>query len=434
MPEDEAPTSTYGEQRAVAAGMRTVWVLALGSFATGSGLLVVAGIVPRIATDLHVSIAAGGQVITVFSLAFALLAPLLAACTGRIPRRPLLIAALALFVFANLLSALAPTYASLLATRIVAAAAMALYTPNAAAVAANLVPPRYRGRALAIVLGGMSLATIFGVPLGTAVGSWLGWRATFATVAAIGACALVGLALALPAVHALPPASLAERLALLRRPAVLGNLAVTMLTTGGIIGLYTYLATVLAHTAGVRGALLAVVLLVYGLGGGLGTGISGRAVDRFGALRVLVAALSVIVLTEALVPLATTAATASLLLFVWGAAGWAFSIPQQYRLLALAPAQPSVAVSLHTSASYLGQAIGAALAGAALGRLAPSPERLALFGAASVALGLVVLLATHVRRGRDTRASVAPAPSPATSRVSDLAMSRRAGCGIADRA
>lgn len=403
MPEGEAPTPTDADERRAPAGMRTVWVLALGSFATGSGLLVVAGIVPRIAADLRVSTAAGGQVVTVFSLAFALLAPLLAACTGRIPRRPLLIAALALFVLANLLSALVPAYVPLLATRVLAAAAMALYTPNAAAVAANLVPPRYRGRALAIVLGGMSLATIFGVPLGTAVGSWLGWRATFATVAAIGVCALAGLALALPAVHALPPASLAERLAPLRRPPVLVNLAVTMLTTGGIIGLYTYLASVLAHTADVHGALLAVVLLVYGLGGGLGTAISGRAVDRFGALRVLVVALGVIVLTEALVPVATSAATASLLLFVWGAAGWAFAIPQQYRLLALAPAQPSIAVSLHSSASYLGQAVGAALAGAALSRLATSPERLAPFGAVSVALALVVATVAHMWQARSTR-------------------------------
>lgn len=413
MPVDEAPTPSDEDERAIAAGMRTVWVLALGSFATGSGLLVVAGIVPRIAADLRVSTAAGGQVITVFSLAFALLAPVLAACTGRIPRRPLLIAALALFVLANLLSALAPTYLSLLATRVLAAIGMALFTPNAAAVAAHLVPSRYRGRALAIVLGGMSLATIFGVPLGTAVGSWLGWRATFATVAAIGVCALIGLALALPTVHALPPASLAERFTLMCRPAVLTNLTTTMFTTGGIIGLYTYMATVLAHTADVRGALLAVVLLVYGLGGGLGTALSGRATDRFGAPRVLVAALGVIVVTETLVPVATTAAMASVLLFVWGAAGWAFSIPQQYRLLALAPTQPSVAVSLHSSASYLGQAIGAALAGAALGRLAPSPERLAPFGAASVTLGLVVLLATHARRGRAVRASVAPRAIPA---------------------
>src|SRR3954471_8159779 len=135
MPEDE---------RADGAGTRTVWVLAVGSFATGSGLLVVAGIVPRIAADLRVSTAAGGQVVTTFALAFALLAPVLAAFTGRVPRRPLLIAALALFVLANLLSALAPTYASLLATRVLAAVGMALYTPNAAAVAAHLVPPHHR--------------------------------------------------------------------------------------------------------------------------------------------------------------------------------------------------------------------------------------------------------------------------------------------------
>lgn len=403
MVSEEATIATNEGERD-AAGMRTVWVLALGSFAAGSGLLVVAGIVPQIAADLHISIVAGGQIITAFALAFALLAPVLATATGHVPRRLLLLVALALFVFANLLSALAPSYLLLLATRVLAAVGMALYTPNAAAVAANLVSPRYRGRALATVLGGMSLATIFGVPLGTAIGSWLGWRATFAMVAVIGVCALVGLALALPSVRALPPASLSERVALLREPAVLVNLAITMLTTGGIIGLYTYLATVLAHTADLRGAQLAEVLLVYGLGGGLGTALSGRATDRFGALRVLIAALSVVVVTEAMIPIARTAVMAGFLLFVWGAAGWGFSIPQQYRLLTLAPAHPSVAVSLHSSASYLGQAIGAAGAGLALGRLVASPQWLAPLGAVSVALALTIALiagrTNQVRRMR----------------------------------
>ncbi|MFC5661510.1 MFS transporter [Kitasatospora misakiensis] len=150
-------------------------LLALGTFAVGTDTMVMAGILGPIADDLGVSVTAAGQLVTVFALGYALLAPPLAALTARWPRRRLLLTALAVFGAANALSALAPSYGTLLATRVLAAAGAALYTPTANAVATTLVTPERRGRALATVLGGMTVATALGVPLGT----WIGrtdWR------------------------------------------------------------------------------------------------------------------------------------------------------------------------------------------------------------------------------------------------------------------
>ncbi|NUS87481.1 MAG: MFS transporter, partial [Streptomyces sp.] len=178
-------------------------LLALGTFAVGTDSMVMAGILGLISRDLDVSVPTAGQMVTVFALAYALLAPVLATLTARWPRRQLLLTALTVFTAANALSALAPTYPLLLATRVLAAAGAALYTPTANAVATSLVPPERRGRALATVLGGMTVATALGVPLGT----WIGrtdWRLTMWLVVALGAAALAGQALLLRELPGVP--------------------------------------------------------------------------------------------------------------------------------------------------------------------------------------------------------------------------------------
>ncbi|MDC7337413.1 MFS transporter [Streptomyces lydicus] len=139
-------------------------LLALGTFAVGTDSMVMAGILGLVARDLDVSVPAAGQIVTVFALSYAVLAPVLATAAARWPRRRLLLTALTVFTVANALSAVAPTYPILLATRVLAAAGAALYTPTANAVATTLVPPERRGRALATVLGGMTVATALGVP------------------------------------------------------------------------------------------------------------------------------------------------------------------------------------------------------------------------------------------------------------------------------
>jgi len=260
----EATEATEPVRPAGGGSLRPVAVLAVGSFAMGTDSFVLAGILPNIAGGLHVSIAAAGQTITVFALTYALTAPLLAGITGALPRKPLMLAALGLFVLANLASAAAPTLALLLAARVAAGLGAALYTPNASAAAAALVSPARRGRALAMVLGGLTVGTVLGVPAGTAIGQRISWQASLVFVAVVGLVAMLGILATLPSL-ALPPAvPLRARFALLGNRRVLVIVAVMLLASAASISVYTYIAVVLAHTAHITGTTLAAVLLVWG--------------------------------------------------------------------------------------------------------------------------------------------------------------------------
>ncbi|MBO0792300.1 MAG: MFS transporter, partial [Ktedonobacteraceae bacterium] len=182
-----------------------ILVLALGTFAIGTDGLVIAGILPAMAHDLRISVDTAGLLVTGFAWIYALGSPVLATATGRIPRKQLLLSGLVVFLSANILAALATNFWLLLAARVLAALGAALYTPVASTVASAMVPPEMRGRALAIVLAGMTVATVMGVPLGIIVAAQFGWQMTFWVVAALSIIAFIGVLALLPAV-ANPPA------------------------------------------------------------------------------------------------------------------------------------------------------------------------------------------------------------------------------------
>ena len=174
-----------------------LFALALGTFAVGTEGFMIAAILPAISQSLSVSIGAAGMLVTVCSLVYALSSPLLTALTARIRRRTLLVASLAAFVLTNLVAAIVPGYSTLVVARVLIALA-GLFVPNANAWAGAMVHPSRRGRALAIVNGGITVAVAVGVPLGAVVGAHLGWRATFVGVALLSSVALAILALKLP--------------------------------------------------------------------------------------------------------------------------------------------------------------------------------------------------------------------------------------------
>ncbi|MER6364882.1 MFS transporter [Kitasatospora sp. NPDC001527] len=342
-------------------------LLALGTFAVGTDTMVTAGILGTVADDLGVSVAAAGQLVTVFALGYALLAPPLAALTARWPRRRLLLTALTVFGAANALSALAPSYGTLLATRVLAAAGAALYTPTANAVATTLVAPERRGRALATVLGGMTVATALGVPLGT----WVGrsdWRLTMWLVTALSAVALAGLALLLrelPVPAAAP--GLRDRLAPLSDRRVLGAAFTTLVFFLAFQSVYIYLATAVAPATGGRADRLSLVLLVSGLASVAGSWLGGRLVDRAGVRRVLLVGSAVAAAAFAALPWAGRSMPGALAYaVVTPLAGWAVSVALPHRLASLDPANAQVLISLNSSALYLGTAAGGAAGSAAI--------------------------------------------------------------------
>jgi predicted MFS family arabinose efflux permease len=383
--------------------------LALGAFVVGTEAFVVAGLLPQIADDLGTTIPIAGQLVTFFALAYALGSPLMAVATGHAERKRLLLVSLACFALGNLIAAFAQSYSALLVVRLLLALAAGTYTPAASAYAALSVEPAKRGRALALVYSGMTLATVIGMPLGTSIGQNLGWRASFLAVAIMAVLAICGVALALPRLVAPPPVSLRERLAVAARRDVLAILALTALALSGAFSIFTYIAPFLHDAAGFDNAILPVLLFAFGLAGAIGNFIGGYAADHWD-LRAYVAALFAI-LALAFIALSMVVSqpigpfTKPLVILgiaVWGVAGWGMPAAQQARLVERDPRHAAVLISLNASALYLGSAVGAALGSLTIAYL--SITKLGFIAAVMEGLGLAVLVATaSVTRRRGLR-------------------------------
>jgi len=377
--------------------------LALGTFAVGTEGFMIAALLPGIAGDLSVSVQAAGQLMTVFALTYALSSPLLTALTGNVNRRKLLILAMAAFAGANLVAAAAPGYWFLLGARVLLALAAGLYVPSANALAGVLVPPERRGRALAIVGGGISLAVAIGVPMGAFVGSHFGWRMTFLGVAGLSAIALSGLLIGMPrGIGAgLPATSLHERLAVIRQPGAFAALMVTTIWAVGGYAVYTFIAPLLTAATGFQGASIGYVLFLWGAAAFVGLFFGGMANDKLGGRRVITLALPVTAL--ALISLSISAHYLSvsgallpvlIAVGVWGFSGWGFFPAQQVRLIGISGLRAApVILSLNASFMYLGFSLGALLGAFTLTQ--GSVADLGWVGGICVMGSFVLFLATH---------------------------------------
>ncbi|MEV6279813.1 MFS transporter [Nocardia sp. NPDC051832] len=351
-------------------GLRRTAILAVGTFAVGTDAFILAAFLPDLAAALDVSTASAGAAVTVFATAYALLSPVLATVTAQLPRRALLVTALVVLGLANLGSALATSFAVLLATRVLAAVGAAAFTPNAGAVAAALVRPQARARALAVVVGGLTIATALGVPLGGLIGHWLGWRSALVAVAIVCLLAAAGVAAWVPFLPGSAPVPLATRLAVLRNRSVAKVLPLTVLGMGAAYVVYAYSVPALAGL-GIEASDTASVLALYGFGAVAGNFASGFATDRWGARRVLTA--GYLVMASALGLMAVLAATGfgapwivGALAAAWGAASWCQTPAQQHRLLEAAPQDAGVVVALNASCIYVGIGAGTLLGGAVI--------------------------------------------------------------------
>ncbi|GAB3587218.1 MFS transporter [Amycolatopsis endophytica] len=334
---------------------------------------IIAGVLPEIAADLHVTVGAAGQLVTVFSVTVAIAAPVLAVLTARTRPRVVLAVAAAVFAAANLAAALTPSFTVLTAARIFAAAAAGAATPSLFALAARLSPPDRMGRNVAVVALGITGAVALGVPAGTWLSALGGWRLTFAALAVAGLVTVAAVLAVLPATTTTPaPAPWRERLRVLGAAPVTLGLSANIVLMFGSMMLLTYLAP---FTAGLseadltaRGALFA----VSGVAGMIGIWWGGRATDRWGPDRTLaigVAAFiaSMVVLGALWLIRPVPVLVLWPLVALWGGAAFWNSPAVQVRLHRLAGDESAQALALNTSGTYLGIAIGGAAGGAVIG-------------------------------------------------------------------
>ena len=345
-----------------------VYVLALSTFAFGSGALIFAGLLEPMAADLGVPVGAVGQLQTTYVLTSALAGPPLAFLAGRFERRGLLLIALAVAVALNLACFLTASFTALLVLRAILGATAALAGPAASAAASALAPAERRGSALAIVTGGMTVAFLMGIPLGSVVGSAFGWRTAFLLSAALAALAFVAILSFLPKVR--PPGPQAGEG--LRAGLVLPLFAATFLAFGANMTITTYIAPILRLQAGVTGAGVAAFQMLVGVGSFLGLTLGGRAADRqAGGLSVALAFVGLAVgaglhgleLSGGAPPGLATYLVGGLTVLIGSTSLFSVMPVIQSRLIQRAPAAAPLALAFNGSSAAFGQAFGGALGG-----------------------------------------------------------------------
>lgn len=339
--------------------------LAIGAFGIGTTEFVIVGLLPDIAGDLGVSIPTAGLLVSGYALSVAVGAPLLTAAGSRSPRKAMLLVLMGLFILGNAVCAIADDYAVLMVGRAVAALCHGAFFGIGSVVAADLVPPRRRASAIALMFTGLTVANVLGVPLGTALGQHFGWRSTFWAVTALGVLGLVGIAILVPR-QPKPDVPLRLELLVFRSPQVWLALAMTTLGFGGVFAAFTYIAPMLTHLTGVSSGTVTWLLVVFGIGLCVGNLVGGWAADRnlMPNLCLILVALAAVLIVFVFTVRQPVPATITILLF--GTAGFATVPPFQARVMAKAAAAPTLASTANIAAFNLGNAIGAWLGGLAI--------------------------------------------------------------------
>ncbi|WP_260674266.1 MFS transporter [Comamonas aquatica] len=340
-----------------------LFALAVGAFAIGTTEFSPMGLLPVIAEGVQVSIPTAGMLVSAYAIGVMLGAPVMTLLFSRWGRRKALVALMLIFTVGNLLSALAPGYTSLLLSRLITSLNHGAFFGIGAVVAASVVPKDKQASAIAAMFMGLTVANIGGVPVATWVGQQLGWRLAFGGTALLGLITMAALWLALPPGEAGPRPNVRRELAVLVQPSVLLAMGTTVLGSGAMFALYTYVAPVLTELTQASPGFVALALVLIGVGFTLGNSLGGRLADWSldGATLLILATLA---LTMAVLPLLlTTQLGAAIGLVVWGAAAFGIVPPVQMRVMQAAAQAPSLASSVNVGAFNLGNALGAALGG-----------------------------------------------------------------------
>ncbi|MCW2536338.1 MAG: Inner rane sugar transporter [Modestobacter sp.] len=383
--------------------------LAIGAFGIGTTEFVMMGMLPQIAGDLDVSVSAVGLLISAYAIGVVIGAPTLTALGVRFTPRQTLIGLMVVFVVGNALSAIAPGYTTLLIARVLTALAHGSFFGVGAVAARRLVPKEKATQAISLMITGLTLANVVGVPLGTFVAQQASWRLVLGGVAAIGVVTIVGLLAWMPAVAG-EPTDLRSELSAFRRRQVWLILGLTMVGFAAMFAVYSYVNPILTELGGIPEGWVTPVLALFGVGTTIGTLSGGRLGDRFGFSFVAVGLVGMSLVLVAFALLARTPAAAVVLLVLFGTIAFALGPVVQSRVIDAARVPGGSLVSAANQAAFnvanaFGAALGAAVLSAGLGYTAPIwvGAVIALLGA-----GVAVLALRGERsdaRGADTAAT-----------------------------
>lgn len=337
--------------------------LAIASFGIGTTEFVIMGLLPEVAHDLRVSIPSAGLLVTGYAMGVVVGAPIIAILTARIPRKPALMGMVGMFVLGNLLCAIAPNYGFLMFARIVTAFCHGAFFGIGSVVAADLVPPNQRARAIALMFAGLTLANVLGVPFGTALGQELGWRSTFWAVVVIGMVSAAAIASWLPVDIPMKAANFMQEVRVLRKTQVVLAMLISVLASASLFSVFTYITPILEDVTGLAAHWVTAVLLIFGVGLTAGNLLGGRLADWKLMPSLLVTFVALIVVLTAFVFASHHLVPAVITVFVWGVLAFALVPLLQLRVVDKADDAPNLASTLNQGAFNLGNATGAWIGG-----------------------------------------------------------------------
>ncbi|ESZ16224.1 MFS transporter [Mesorhizobium sp. RSR565B] len=384
--------------------------LFIAAFAFGTTEFVIAGVLPQVADGLGVSIPTSGYLVSGYAGGIAVGGPLLALATKGIPRKTLLLCLTVAFTIGQAACALAPDFASMLLLRIAVAVAHGAYFGVAMVVAVGLVPEDKRGMAVAVILSGLTVSNVIGVPAGTAIGNLWGWRATFWVMCALGVVAFAAMAALLPRTTGAsrPSASLGSEVRVLARQQVWTSLILMLMLMIGQFGLFTYITPTLLEVTHLDEGLIPWVLLLNGVGATVGVFLGGKLSDwKLMPSLITMLALQAVMLgvIYAVSPYPVPMVIA---IVIWGGLNFAIGTPIQTRILAWTADASNLASSLIPSGFNVGIALAASL-GAAMLNAGYGYRSLPVVGAAAMLVAVVVALASYIWEGRSRAAPPLPA-------------------------
>lgn len=338
--------------------------MAIVSFVVGMAELIVGGILDIVAGGLEISLSKAGELITIYSLVFAIASPVLLTLTAKVERKKLLLVTLVLFFFGNLVAFFAPNYWVIFLSRIISAASGSLLVVLCVTIASSIVKEEFRARAIGIIFMGISGSLVLGVPIGLVIGNQFGWRSPFLFIAALTLVSMAGVYFMLNKIQPKPMVSLGEQLRTLKNSKILFAQLASALFLTGHLTLYAYLTPFLQSALNLNSTWISIFYFIFGVSAVIGGGLGGFMADKWGSKRSILTI--IIVFGVALISLPKAAFSITLfviLMMIWSMLSWAISPAQQNYLIETSPETADIQQSLNNSALHLGIALGSVIGG-----------------------------------------------------------------------
>ncbi|EQB39009.1 MULTISPECIES: MFS transporter [Virgibacillus] len=378
---------------------KRIYLLTIVSFVVGMVELIIGGILDLVANDLQVSLGQAGLLITIFSLIFAISAPILLIVTAKMERKRLTLLALLVFLIGNLVAVFSPVYSILFIGRIISAASGSLLIILCLTIAANLGDDKYRGRAIGIVSMGVSGSLVLGVPIGLVLGNSFGWRAPFVFIVILSILSMIGVHFFMDKVAPKPQVPLKQQMNTLRESKIFLGHATTFLYMAGHTILYAYLTPFVKTTMNMDGNWVSIIYLIFGIAAVSGGGIGGAFSDRFGSKKTIISAILIFAFALLLIPYTTSTMIVFLVvMIIWGMMSWAITPALQSYLIETSPETSDIQQSLNNSALHFGIAFGSLIGGFVIEQA--TVQQNASIGGIFVllSLGTILISMTRLRR------------------------------------